>query len=66
MQRRRAPYAKRSVWYAVAVLSVVLVVAVAVLGYEVNHLRTELDKIQPQVNALKTEVAHLFQSLAAK
>jgi hypothetical protein len=66
MQRRRAPYAKRSVWYAIAVLSVVLVVAVAVLGYEVNHLRTELDKVQPQVNALKTEVAHLFQALAAK
>jgi hypothetical protein len=52
MKRSRAPYARRSVWVAIAVLSIVLVVGCVVLGYEINHLRNEVNGLQSQVNTM--------------
>ena len=58
MKKPRAPYAKRSVWTAIAVLSVVLVAGLAIVGYEINHLNNE-------VNGLQNQVSSLLQALAA-
>lgn len=52
MKRQRPPYAKRSLTSLVAVMAVVLVVACAVLGYEVYHLHNEVNGLHNQVNAL--------------
>ena len=52
MKRPRAPYAKRSVWTAVVVLSIVLVAACAIAGYEINHLHSEVSGLQNRVTAL--------------
>ena len=54
MKRPRAPYAKRSVWAAIAVLSIVLVAGFAITGYEIHHLQNE-------VNGLNNSVATLLQ-----
>jgi len=61
IKKPRAPrYAKRSVWYVVIVLSIVVVVGFAAAGYELNHLRTELNGIQPQIQNLHNLVAALY------
>ena len=52
MSRQRAPYAKRSVWYVVLILAVVVVVGFAGAGYELNHLRTEINGQNVRINAL--------------
>ena len=48
MRRQRAPYANRSVWYAVGILALVVVVGFAGAGYEINHLRTEVNSLNGQ------------------
>ena len=55
MKRPRAPYARRSVWVAIAILSAVLVVGGAIAGYEINHLHN-------QVNGLQGQLAFLYQA----
>lgn len=61
MKRPRAPYAKRSVWNAVAILSVVLVAACVVAGLEINHLRNQINGLQTQVNSLGASFTNLYQ-----
>jgi outer membrane murein-binding lipoprotein Lpp len=63
MTRRRAPKALRKVWYAVAVLSVILVIALAGAGYEINHLRTQVDHLNTQVDHLKSTVTSMYLQL---
>lgn len=63
MKRPRAPYAKRSVWYAIAILSVVLVAALVVAGYEINHLRTQVNGLQTQLTGLQGLVLKLYQEI---
>lgn len=52
MKRQRPPYAKRSVWYAFAVLSIVLVVVCIYAGYEIHHLQTQVNTLNDQVSSL--------------
>jgi uncharacterized protein YoxC len=52
MKRQRPPYAKRSVWYAFAVLSIVLVVVCVAAGYEIHHLQNQVNGLNGQVNSL--------------
>jgi hypothetical protein len=52
MKRPRAPYAKRTVWIAVAILAAVIVVGGAIGGYEINHLHSEVNGLQGQVTTL--------------
>jgi len=59
MTRQRAPYASRSVWVAVVVLSIVLIVGGAIAGYEIHHLQT-------QVNGLNSSVSQLEVKLYAR
>jgi hypothetical protein len=59
MKTPRAPYARRSAWIAIAVLSMVLVLACVVAGYEINHLRNE-------VNGLNGEVSLLYRAILNK
>jgi hypothetical protein len=54
MKKPRVPYAKRSVWIAIAILSLVLVVGFGLAGYEIHHLQNE-------VNGLNNAVATLYQ-----
>lgn len=54
MKKKRVPYAKRSAWIAIAILSLVLVVGFGLAGYEINHLQNE-------VNGLNNAVATLYQ-----
>jgi hypothetical protein len=63
MTRRRAPKALRQVWYAVAVLSVILVIVLALVGYELNHLRTEVDHLTTQSNQLRSQVMGMYLEL---
>lgn len=49
MKRPRVPYARRSVWAVIAVLSVVLVLGFVIAGYEINHLQNEVNGLQNQV-----------------
>jgi hypothetical protein len=63
MQRRRAP-SMRSVWRLAIVLSIVLVVVCAVAGYEVYHLRTEVNGLQQQVNHLNQTLALLYETVS--
>jgi outer membrane murein-binding lipoprotein Lpp len=59
MKRPRAPFAKRSVWIAVAILAALLVIGGAIAGYEINHLHN-------QVNQLQSQVTLLFQAYLQK
>ena len=52
MKTHRAPYASRSAWTAIAVLSIILVVACVLAGYEINHLRNEVNTLQSDVTVL--------------
>ena len=65
MRRQRAPYAKRSVWYAVAILAFIVVVGFAGTGYELNHLRTEVNSLNVTVNSLKATIYSLVIELSA-
>ena len=47
----RGPYARRSVTYVVWVLSIVLVVALAVGGYEINHQRSEINSLHSRARS---------------
>jgi len=66
MSRRRAPYAKLFVWYAVGILALVVVAGFAVAGYEINHLRTEVDSLKVQVNGLNQTIKTLGTLLQAE
>jgi hypothetical protein len=57
MKRQRVPYAKRSVWYAIAALSIILIVVCVLAGLQINHLHN-------QVNALNNTVALLYKTSA--
>jgi hypothetical protein len=53
MKRPRVPYARRSVWAVLAVLSAVVVIGFAIAGYEIHHLQTEVNGFQNQVTFLQ-------------
>ena len=55
MSPKRAPYARRSLSYLVAVLSIIVVVGFAVAGYEINHLRNETNGLNAQVQQLSSQ-----------
>ncbi len=63
MKRQRAPYAKRLVWYAVAILAFVVVVGFAAAGYEINHLRSEVNGLSARINSLGYVVTLLHVAL---
>ena len=64
MKRQRGPYARR-LWNVIIALSIVLLVGFAVAGYEINHLRTQVNGLQTQVTALHNDQATLSQLIAA-
>jgi DNA-binding transcriptional regulator of glucitol operon len=53
MKRPRVPYARRSVWVVIAVLSIVLVVGFVIAGYQIHHLQNEANGLQNQVTYLQ-------------
>ena len=64
MKRQRPPYAsRRAVWLVIAALALVLVVGGVAAGYEINHLRTEVDGLGTQVHALQSQVAVIYKVL---
>jgi cell division protein FtsL len=62
-QRRRPPWARRSVWNVVIVLAIVVVAGFAVAGYEINHLRTEVNSMHTQINNLSRGLGTLYQEV---
>ena len=50
MATKRTPQALRRIWIAIAVLSVVLLAACLVAGYEIIHLRHEVNGLQGHGN----------------
>jgi hypothetical protein len=62
-QKRRPPFARRSVWNVVIALSAVVVIGFAVAGYEINHLRTEFDSMHTQIQTLSRELGELYGTL---
>lgn len=63
MSPQRAPFARRSVWFVVAILSVIVVVGFAVAGYEINHLRNEVNGLNAQVQGLNTNIKLLTSAI---
>jgi len=63
MRRQRVPYAKLSVWYAVAILALVVVIGFAGAGYELNHLRTEVNGLNVKVTGLSQAISTLYQAM---
>jgi hypothetical protein len=63
MRRQRAPYANRSVWWVVAVLAIVLVVGFAIAGYEINHLRNEVDGLHTQIKSINGQLQLTYSEL---
>lgn len=57
--KRRAPYARQSVWIFVAILSVIVVIGFLAAGYEINHQRTEINTLHSQVQGLTESVSYL-------
>ena len=64
MKRQRGPHARQSLWNVIIVLSIVLVVGFAVAGYEINHLRTQVNGLQTQVTALHNDETVVLQLIA--
>jgi hypothetical protein len=62
MKRPRVPYARRSVWAVITVLSVVLVIGFVIAGYEIHHLQNEVNGFQN----LQNEVTLLQQIVKTK
>jgi hypothetical protein len=56
MPRPRVPYAKRSVWTVVVVLSIVVVVGFAIAGYEINHLQNEVNGLNGQIHTFLQQI----------
>jgi hypothetical protein len=56
MKRQRVPYAKRSVWYAIAALSIVLIAVCVLAGYQVHHLQNQVNNLNKTVGDLYTTI----------
>jgi hypothetical protein len=63
MARKRAPYAKQSLWYVVIALAAIVVIGFAVAGYEINHLRTEVNGLHAQVQGLNNSLTFITSEL---
>jgi hypothetical protein len=63
MARKRAPYAKRSVWYVVIPLAAVVVIGFAAAGYEINHLRTEVNGLHTQIQSINNVVSLVYSEV---
>lgn len=60
MPKKRTPRALRQIWTAIAILSVVLVAACLVGGYEIIHLRHEINGLQSHGTQSSTLETSLF------
>ena len=60
-----APYARRSVWYAVIALAALFVVGFGVAGYEIYHLHNQVHGLQADVTTLQQGAAQLKSVLGA-
>jgi hypothetical protein len=63
MSPQRAPYARRSVWFLVALLSIIVVIGFAAAAYEINHQRTEINGLKAQVENLNMSNAYFQAAL---
>jgi hypothetical protein len=63
MARKRAPYAKLSVWYVVIGLAAIVVIGFGAAGYEINHLRTQVNGLHSQVQSLNHVVSLMYTEL---
>lgn len=63
MKRQRVPYARRSLNTVVAVLAIVLVIGLAIAGYEINHQRTEINHLQSQITKANQALSQELQAL---
>ena len=63
MSPQRVPYARRSVWFLVALLSIIVVIGFAAAAYEINHQRTEINGLHAQVENLNMSNAYFQAAL---
>ena len=63
MARKRAPYAKQSLWYVVIALAAIVVIGFAAAGYEINHLRNEVNGLHTQVQSLNNSLTFITSEL---
>ena len=52
MKRRRAPFARRSVWILIAILSAIIIVGGAIAGYQLHQLQSDIDGLNHQLTVL--------------
>ena len=65
MPKKRTPRALRQIWTAIAILSVVVVAACLVGGYEIIHLRHEVNGLQGHGSATTLQTSIVAPSDAA-
>ncbi len=63
MNPKRSPFARRSVWYFVMVLSIIVVVGFAAGGYEINHQRNEIKAQAAEITALNVKMIYVGAAL---
>ena len=66
---KRVPYARRSVWYAIIAMAVVIVIGFGLGGYTIYHLHNQVNGLATNVAALQKGVGDLYatvHALAAK
>jgi Tfp pilus assembly protein PilN len=50
--RPRAPYVRRSVWAAVAIIAVIFVVGGVIAGYQIHELQSSINQLNTQLSLL--------------
>jgi hypothetical protein len=56
MKRRRPPFARRSVWVAIAILAMVTVIGAVVIGYQIHQLQSDIDGLNHQLTLLNQAI----------
>jgi hypothetical protein len=56
-KRRSAPFARRSVWTLIAIVSVVIVVGGAIVGYQIHQLQSDINVLNHQLTVLNQMIS---------
>jgi outer membrane murein-binding lipoprotein Lpp len=56
MKRKRAPFARRSVWTLIAIVSVVFVVGGVIIGYQIHQLQSDISGLNHQLALLNQAI----------
>ncbi len=58
MKKKRAPFARRSVWSLIAIVALVFVVGAVVIGYQMHQLQSDINGLNRQLMLLNLALQH--------